>query len=247
MRKSLVMVSGTGLIVVLFIGCTAVRQKVLFYPTHHVGDNNLTRWEKDGRLIGFAREVASPKNVWLMLHGNAGQAADRVYALPSFSEQDSVFILEYPGYGMRGGKPSRASFDKAATEAYLFLRNAFPRIPICVVGESIGSGPACMLATLTPPPDKIVLIVPFDTLASVASDHAPFLPVKLILGSTWNNIAALSSYRGPVEIFGALNDRVIRIEHAKNLALSVASAEFHSIPGGHNDWSTAGRVRVKNP
>lgn len=247
MRKLLVALFAIGLIAILFVGCSAVRQKVLFYPTHRSEDHGLTAWKKAGRLIGYAREVASPKNIWLMFHGNAGQAADRVYALPSFSDQDSVFILEYPGYGMRRGSPGRASFDAAAVEAYQFLRLTFPGSPICVAGESIGSGPACHLATQSPPPDKIVLIVPFDTLASVASDHAPFLPVKLILGSTWDNLTALSGYRGPVEIFGALDDRVIRIEHARNLARSVPTAAFHEIPGGHNDWSVGRRVRISNP
>ena len=182
-----------------------------------------------------------------MLHGNAGQAADRVYALPCFSEHDSVFILEYPGYGLRKGKPSKASFDAAAAQAYKLLRSAFPGHPICIIGESIGTGPACMLAAQSPPPNKIVLIVPFDKLASVAADHAPYLPVGLILGKTWDNVRSLSDYKGPIEIFGALDDQVIKMEHAKNLANAVASAKFHAIQGGHNDWPNAGRVQIRNP
>lgn len=247
MRKLLRLLLATGLIAVLFIGCSTVRQKVLFNPTHHTEDHGLTPWKKGGKLLGYAREVASPKNIWLMFHGNAGQAADRVYALPSFSDRDSVFILEYPGYGMRRGSPGKASFNAAAVEAYQFLRHTFPGSPICVAGESIGSGPACQLAAQSPPPDKIVLIVPFDRLASVADDHAPHFLVSLILGSTWDNIASLSSYRGPVEIFGAVADRVIRIEHARNLARNVPTAAFHEIPGGHNDWSVGRHVRISNP
>jgi len=104
-----------------------------------------------------------------------------------------------------------------------------------------------MLAGQSPPPNKIVLIVPFDKLVSVAADHAPYLPVGLILGSTWDNISSLSDYRGSLEIFGALEDQVIKIQHAKNLANAVASAKFHAIQGGHNDWSTAGRVQIRNP
>jgi len=182
-----------------------------------------------------------------MLHGNAGQAVDRTYALPCFSPQDSVFILEYPGYGARKGKPSRASFDAAAVEAYELLRKTFPNTPICVIGESIGSGPACMLAKQSPPPDKIVLVVPFDKLTSVAGEHFPFLPVSLLLEAKWDNIQALAKYRGPVEIFGADQDGVIPIEHAKKLAISVPSARFHSIPGGHNDWSKNSCVEIRNP
>jgi surfactin synthase thioesterase subunit len=182
-----------------------------------------------------------------MLHGNAGQAVDRAYALRSFSPDDAVFILEYPGYGAREGNPSRASFNAAAREAYALLRKTFPATPICVMGESIGSGPACMLASQSPPPDKIVLVVPFDKLTSVAADHVRILPVSLLLEAKWDNIHALSKYTRAVEIFGAEQDAVIPIEHAKKLAGSVPSARFHCIPGGHNDWSQGTSVEIRNP
>ena len=43
------------------------------------------------------------------------------------------------------------------------------------VGESLGSGPACKLAAAPVPPARFVLIVPFATLDSVASDHLPLV------------------------------------------------------------------------
>ena len=36
----------------------------------------------------------------------------------------------------------------------MLLRARFPHTPLCVVGESIGSGPAAKLAESPPPPDK---------------------------------------------------------------------------------------------
>jgi pimeloyl-ACP methyl ester carboxylesterase len=236
---------GAGLM--LLAGCAAIQREFLFYPSHHAGDNGLAAWKKDGIIIGYAREVPAPQNVWLMLYGNGGQAADRAYAMPCFSERDSVFILEYPGYGARAGKPSKASFDTAAEEAYRLLRATFPKTPVCVIAESLGSGPACTLAGQSPPPDKMVLVVPFDTLKSVAAEHLPFLPVGFILGESWDNIRSPSTYLGPVEIFGALQDTVIPIDHARKLAAGIPSVAFHSIPGGHNDWSRRGRVEIRNP
>ena len=129
-------------------GCSTIERKLLFFPTHHPHNNNLTPWVKDGKTIGYSRQVESPTNVWLLLHGNGGQASDRIYAIPCFSDTDSVFIFEYPGYGNREGTPSKEAFNKTATEAYLFLRELYPQTPICVVAESIGSGPALSLAYL---------------------------------------------------------------------------------------------------
>jgi hypothetical protein len=210
--------------ILLLAGCGTIQREFLFYPSHHAGDNGLWQWKKDGKVIGYFRQAPAPQNVWLMLHGNGGQAADRTYALHCFSERDAVYILEYPGFGARDRKPSIASLNAAAAEAYLLLRETFPKTPVCVIAESIGSGPACELASQTPPPDKLVLVVPFDNLASTAADHVPFLPTSLILRGTWDNVRSLSAYRGPVEIFGAEQDNVIPIEHAKKLAGSLPQA-----------------------
>src|SRR6478752_3653036 len=170
----------------LAAGCGAIQRKTLFYPTHDARDNGLAHWVEGGMTLGFAREVPAPENVWLLLHGNGGQAADRTYALPAFSERDSVYIMEYPGYGLRPGKPSRHAFDAAARQAYAALRARFAGTPVCVAAESIGSGPASVLSQEAQPPDHIVLIVPFDDLKSVARDHVSSgLPVGMLLAGTW--------------------------------------------------------------
>jgi uncharacterized protein len=197
--------------------------------------------------IGYAREVAQPENVWLLLHGNGGQAADRVYALPVFSPRDAVFVLEYPGYGRRPGKPSRRAIDAAAREAYAELRRLFPATPVCVAAESIGSGPAAVLSGEAVPPDKIVFIVPFDSLQAVARHYVKFAPIGLLLAGAWNNVAALARYQGPIEVFGAERDEVIPVAHARALAASRPQAVFHLIPGAHNDWADQPAVRIRNP
>ena len=237
---------GIGLVLVV-VGCRSLERRLLFFPTHQPPDNRLTPWIKDGRTIGYARVVASPKNVWLMLHGNGGQASDRAYALPCFPPRDSVYILEYPGYGNRAGRPSAKVFNEAAEEAYRFLRTSFPFEPVCVAAESIGSGPAAQLAGLNQPPDKIVLVVPFDKLSNVAKDHYPSLVVGLLLSNEWDNVKALSSYKGPLEIYAAKDDTIIPVKHASALAAAVANAKFVQIEGGHNDWSQQPQVKFKNP
>lgn len=232
----------------LGLGCVDTQRQSLFYPTHHDRANGLDPWVEEGRVIGYARRSSSPKNIWLLLHGNAGQATDRSYALPCFSRSDSVFILEYPGYGNRPGSPSKNTFNDAAAEAYSMLLASFPDKPICVVGESIGSGPASFLATQDPPPKKIVLTVPFDRLSDVAAEHlSSSVPVRLIMKDNWNNSVSLSSYKGRIEIFGAIDDEVIPVKHARSLAGKIPSAKFHLISGGHNDWSQGGQVRFHNP
>lgn len=248
MAAKLITVVLLGLFFLLvFFGCQALQRSALFYPTHNASDNGLARWTQQGALIGFAREVPQPENIWLMLHGNGGQAADRVYAIGAFSPGDSVFIMEYPGYGQRPGKPSRSSFDAAALEAYQLLRAKFPGKPVCVIAESIGSGPAAMLGGANQPPDKLVFVVPFDDLKSVGKDHVKYAPMGLLLAGTWNNVEAVAGYNGPMDVFGAEHDQVISVRHAQALAASRPQARFHLIPGGHNDWSFQTELQIRNP
>ncbi|MBT1077064.1 alpha/beta hydrolase [Geobacter grbiciae] len=233
--------------ILLLVAATLLQRRLLYYPTHHAGHPGLGEWRVNGELIGYSREVPAPENIWLMLHGNGGQASDRAYALSSFSGRDSVYILEYPGYGSRAGSPSMESINGAAVEAYSALRARFPKTPVCVVSESVGSGPASVLAGQPRPPEKMVLIVPFDTLARVARRHFPYLPIGLMLRDRWDNVAALKGCREAVEIFAARDDTIIPAAHARALADSLPSARFHEIPGGHNDWAAPGRVAIRNP
>lgn len=140
-----------------------------------------------------------------------------------------------------------AALNAAAIQAYEILRSRFPKTPVCVVGESVGSGSASVLATHPYPPDKIVLIVPFDILSRVAAYHFPIIPTSLILKDNWDNITSLKGYKGPVEIFGARDDKIIPIAHARALAESKPSARFHVIEEGHNEWAVQGRVVIRNP
>lgn len=250
--KSLARILAAALAIVAaglsLLGCASVQRKLLYFPSHlDLATPTLTPWFHENTIIGYVREVPAPKNVWLMIHGNGGQAAHRSSALPHFSPDDAVYILEYPGYGLRTGTPSMKSINAAATAAYNLLLEKFPTTPVCLVGESLGSGPACFLASGPRPPAKLVLIVPYDELARVAAGHYPFLPVRLILHDNWNNLAALANYRGPLEIYAEKFDTVIPISHAQTLAASRPQTVFHELTGGHNDWTGNSSVRIRNP
>ncbi len=246
-RKMTLLLLSAAAVILLLVSRSVLGRKLMYFPSHRPADGLLTPWTRGGEVIGYARKVASPKNIWLMLHGNAGQAVDREYALPCFSPEDSVFILEYPGYGVRAGSPSLTSINSAAREAFGLLRETYPRLPVSVVGESIGSGPAATLARAERPPDKLVLITPFDRLSRVGAAHYPRLLVWLMLADDWDNAAALASYRGAVEIFGAKDDEIIPVARAVALAGAVPAAKFVLIEGGHNEWSHQGRVKIRNP
>jgi uncharacterized protein len=245
--KSMLRIAATLLVFYIIVVAFAYfkQRSLLYFPSHGAIATALAPWSDGARTIGYCREVPQPRAIWLMMHGNAGQAATRDYVLRCLAEQDSLYVLEYPGYGSREGSPSRESFNQAASEAYQLLRSRHPGIPVCALGESVGSGPACALAQEQPAPDKIVLVVPFDVLASVASEQFPYLPVRLLLRDGWDNVESLRHYTGPVEIFGAANDTIVPVKHARALAKQIPGARFIEIAGGHNDWPNDPQVKLR--
>ena len=218
----------------------------IFLPTRGVIENSsLESWKHEDKEIGFKREVEGAKRIWFMMHGNAGQAAHRSYVLPHLPEGDSFFVLEYPGYGIRPGMPTKESLNAAAEEAYQVLLKSHPDVEIVLIGESIGSGPACHLATTDHAPDRIVLFTPFDTMINLASHHAGWFPAGLIIKDDWDNVTALEGYKGQLEIYGAVKDQTIPMKLAKALADSVSGAKLIELDCDHNDWPKMEEVELK--
>jgi uncharacterized protein len=246
MKTFTVVFAAVAVLYVLLLAVVYFRQRsMLFFPSHSTGPSLLSPWVEGEKIVGYAREIQNPRTVWLMMHGNAGQASTRDYVLRCLSPEDALYVLEYPGYGSRSGSPTLTSMNQAAEEGYHLLQQRFPRTPICVIGESIGSGPACHLAEEPVPPSKIVLVVPFDELSQVAARHFRFLPVRWLLRDSWNNIKSLGGYRGPVDIFAAKEDTVIPPIHAQNLAQQVPTSRLVLFAGGQNEWSNSPQVILR--
>jgi pimeloyl-ACP methyl ester carboxylesterase len=150
-----------------------------------------------------------------------------------------VILAEYPRYGGRKGELGEKAFVTDANET---VRLAFEQFgePLFLLGESLGCGVAAAVAKETSiKVDGIILITPWDTLASVAKSKFPFLPVRLLLTDKYDNIDNLRSFKGRIAVVGAGRDKVIPIAHAKDLynSLSSNTKKMWIIQGvGHNDW-----------
>jgi pimeloyl-ACP methyl ester carboxylesterase len=191
-----------------------------------------------GQIIGWKFPSSEPHtaNV-LIVHGNAGVATDRDYFARPIHDAAAVdvYILEYPGYGMRDGSPSMTSLLAAADEALNFLPT---HEPLYVVGESLGSGVAAHLAQAQPNRVAgLALFMPYDDLAAVAQSAMPFLPVSLVLREKFHPAAWLEQYRGPIKVVLASADEVIPARFGQRLYDGYAGPkELLVVPGArHND------------
>lgn len=109
---ALVVIYGLFALVAMFL-----QRGLIYFPTRlapnqaepAAAENGFGPWRnRAGQIIGWKLPArSSPTGSVLITHGNAGCAIDRDYlARPIHDAADvDVFVLEYPGYGVREGSP----------------------------------------------------------------------------------------------------------------------------------------------
>jgi uncharacterized protein len=241
--------AGALMTALLFLAGCDVQYQMLYYPSpstpseQSIAGTGIRFWpsfSRDYRGYIGGNETGHVKGTFVVFHGNGGIAADREFyakTLGSFGYR--VILAEYPMYGGRKGELGETAFVKDADET---VRLAFETFggPIFLLGESLGCGVVSAVAHSTKVPiDGIVLITPWDSLYSVAKSYYPYLPVRLLLKDSYDNVANLASFRSRIAIVGARQDEIIPIGHARGLYRALASHEVKmwEIEGaGHNDW-----------
>jgi hypothetical protein len=204
---------------------------------------NMKLWQAtavDYQGLIAASDAPAPNGTIVLFHGNGGTALDRGFYLKPFIELGFRIILaEYPKYGGRPGKVGEKPFVAAGLETVRLAQEQYKE-PLYLVGESLGCGVAAAVAKQTSEPIAgIILITPWDTLASVAKSMFPFLPVKLVLTDKYDSIENLKSFKNKISVVGAERDEILPIKHAISLydALPEGRKRMWIIKGaGHNDW-----------
>ena len=235
---------------VLTVGC--VQRKLIYHPPGLAGGEQdavvartrLQPWTNGaGMRIGWWRPGGSsrPGSV-LVVHGNAGAAAERAYLLDPIQQATGldVFVLEYPGFAGRPGKPSQATLTAAADEGLGILCSS--RMPVYVVGESLGTGVAAYLAGHHPENVRgVVLLTPFNSLTAAAGHHYPWLPVRWLLMDPYPSETWLASYPGPVGVVVGTADRVVPADFGQRLFEGYSGRKRLWTFEGEDHWDASHR------
>ncbi len=203
-----------------------------------------------GQWLGWHHGAPGAARRVLVMHGNAGQALDRHYYPELFRGlRDSgpweVYVLEYPGYGPRPGKPSEQTLRDAALQAMDLLQAQRPG-RVLLLGESLGSGVAAHVAAARPGAVAgLLLVTPFASLGAVAQHHMPFLPVSLLLRDRFDTLDLLTNFDGPMVIVTGSDDTIVPEQFALPLTAAHRGKLLHwSQPGaGHNTIDVNPRVK----
>lgn len=195
----------------------------------------------------FRADDGADTGYWVLhLHGNADSAFSpwqvrHCEALRRFGF--NVMDVDYHGFGLTPGQPSEAQMYADAEAAYqALLQRGVAQDHIILLGHSLGSGPAVLLATRHKAA-ALVLFGAFTSIADAAADKYPYLPVRLAVGVQFNSLARMRDVHIPVIIAHTRADTLIPYSHALKL-FAAANDPKHLITfdtgsddgfGGHVD------------
>lgn len=129
-----------------------------------------------------------------------------------------LYALDYPGFEGAPGSPSEESIH-AAADAMMerMARDGVDLSRTLVIGRALGSGEAARQASLRPCL-LAILATPYDSLASVAIDHAPWAPAALLIRDPFPASVWGARARCPALVFYADHDDTIAPVHAQSLS-----------------------------
>jgi uncharacterized protein len=201
---------------------------------------DVQRWLPAGRFAGYVANPVDcvPRGTVVIYHGNAESAENKLPLATVFGLADyRVLIVEYPGHGGRDGARTMKAALAASRSALSDAKAQWPG-PIFLVGESLGAGMAAQaVAGEESSVEGVLLITPWDSLASVAAEKLRLFPVRWMLHAPFDSVEALKRFEGPVVVIGAANDTTIPVWHAERLARLHQHARFLLLPhADHDSW-----------
>ena len=172
----------------------------------------------DGLSLAFWEAAPQPgKPVILYFHGNGGNAGDRAASLlPLVQAGYGLVLAEYRGYGGNAGTPTEAMLLADGARYLAYVRQHFRDHPVVLWGESLGGGVALPLAASNDVAG-LILDSPFTSIADVASEKYPFVPVDTLLQTRFDNLAVIRSVHVPILILHGERDAVVPAAHGHKL------------------------------
>ena len=196
-------------------------------------------WPSEENYRGFIshNEIAQAKGTILIFHGNAGSARGRLYFIEAMEQLGyRVILAEYPGYGSRTGQPSESVFIEDSLQTALLAQKSFSG-PFFLWGESLGTGVVSGIVKTGKVKTKgIILMMPFDSLPSVAQHHYWFFLAKWLTRDKFNNIKNLKNYSGNTSVILAEKDEIIPPKNTLKLYNAIAGKKqlWKFAESGHN-------------
>lgn len=212
-----------------------MQRSFIYYPTPAaVGAPAEELWlDSDSERIRVWRLHAARPDAIVYFGGNAEDVAFNIPQFSAWFPHHTVYLVNYRGYGGSSGSPSEAALLKDADVIFRVARDGHRTVSI--IGRSLGAAVAVNLAAKRKI-EKLALITPFDSLASLARDFYPIFPTSLLLKDKYDSLVLASRIRVPVLIIIAEHDEIIPYRSSERLADAItAPRTVRVVEGtGHN-------------
>lgn len=231
-------------LVAMLAGVTLWQDRLLYFPERaavsEVVAGPLRAWPSAQDFRGLVAEPAGAvRATAIVFHGNAGHVGHRAFYARALTPLGlRVILAEYPGYGPREGTPDEDTLI-ADAERTIALAHAQYGAPLLLVGESLGAAVvAGASAREAAQMAGLLLITPWDRLASVAAFHYPWLPVSWLLRERYDSATALAAYTGPAVVVVAERDGIVPARFGAALHDALRGPKRLVVMAGadHNGW-----------
>ena len=225
--------------VVLCGGLFVLQRSLIYFPQPGSADSGVVKMtlESGGERLQVSMWPREGRRALTYFGGNAEDVSLDMPSFASAFPDEAIYLLNYRGYGGSTGSPSeRALF---ADGLALFDRVRADHPDVEVIGRSLGSGVAVYVASQRPV-EHLVLVTPYDSLAAVAAEQYPFVPVNWLLRDKFESGKYAPRVSAPTTILAAENDEVIprKSTEALRSRFREGLVSYHVAPGvGHNTIS----------
>ena len=216
-----------------------LQRSLIYFPPSQAAIQapKITTLTVPGALVKVSERPRTGNKALIYLGGNAEDASVSLPQLDAAFPGHALYLLHYRGYSGSSGKPTEAALVDDAL--LLFDRVAATHSEIVLVGRSLGTGIAVQVASRHQL-HKLVLVTPYDSLASLAAGQFPYFPVRWLLRDRYDSVRYAPQVTAPTLIVAAEHDEVIPAPSTARLLAHFAKgvATHKVIAGtGHNSIS----------
>lgn len=197
---------------VIFAG----QRSLIYFPTPEVtrASADELRLSSSGESLKIWKISGTGPDAVIYFGGNAEDVSRSISGFSDAFPSHSVYLVNYRGYGGSSGSPSEAALFADAVALHDYISPTHPRIS--VIGRSLGSGVAVYLASVRTV-TRLILVTPYDSILSVASNMLPIFPTSLLLSDKFDSLSYVPRVEAPVLVVVAENDEIIDRKHTDNL------------------------------
>ena len=222
----------------IIIGILIMQRYVFFYPWHDKDSYNTLKTntsfqeitiESNGQKLNGWLKYNTDKNkkspLLIFFGGNMQNSSNAMLYFESsnkynYFENYNVMMIDYPGYGLSKGGPSKDSLLKAGLNIYDYAKNQnyVDKNNITVLGYSIGSGVATYVASERNV-SGLILIAPYDELISVYNSNFNIFygPLRLLARYNFTSNNYAKNVKVPPLVITSYDDEVINYKFAEKL------------------------------